>query len=291
MVRELAANCNTPVTLGVERSSARGIENLDIVLTPRPSGELACALGVLIGQEIGVQIATVKPGSLGEQAGLEPGDALARFGDFSMIPADAQSLFELNDEQDLAKFVTDNSKIRTTLIATYIRSGEARQVKITLPADLPAEQADLGLGFHLNPVQAVQISAERMYTAMSLLPRTLQRAFASSLAGENSGLIGPVGMTQVLQQTIPSAGFLAIVGLLIDLSLSLAIFNLFPIPGLDGGRLIFVLAEMVTRGRRLNPRTEGMIHLAGFAVLLVLVLFVFYSDITRVISGRTPFGP
>jgi regulator of sigma E protease len=60
---------------------------------------------------------------------------------------------------------------------------------------------------------------------------------------------------------------------------------------LDGGRLIFVIAEMITRGRRLNPRTEGMIHLAGFAVLLVLVLFVFYSDISRIIAGRTPFSP
>ena len=292
MIRELTTNCNKPVTLTVERPMVRGnLEQLQIPLTPGPAGDLPCALGVQIGQQIGVQIASVKPGSLADQAGMQAGDALVSFGSFSMIPADADSIFKLNDEQDLTAFVTSQSKVRTTLIATYLRAGQSIQAKITIPEDLPVEQADLGLGFHLNVPQALAISAERMYTAMTLLPRTLQRAFTASLQGQNAGLMGPVGMTQVLQQTVPSAGLLAVVGLLIDLSLSLAIFNLFPIPGLDGGRLVFVIAEMLTRGRRLNPRIEGMIHLAGFAVLLVFVIFVFYSDISRVIAGKTPFSP
>ncbi len=292
MIRELTANCNKPVSLTVERPQARGnLEQLQIALTPGPAGDLPCALGVQIGQQIGVQIASVRPGSLAEQAGIQPNDALVSFGSFSMIPADADSIFDLHDEKNLAAFVQTQSKVRTILIATYIRAGQTHQVKIPIPEDLPPEQADLGLGFHLNVVQAFTTSAERMYTAMTLLPRTLQRAFTASLQGQNAGLMGPVGMTQVLQQTVPSAGLLAVVGLLIDLSLSLAIFNLFPIPGLDGGRLVFVIAEMITRGRRLNPRIEGMIHLAGFAVLLVFVIFVFYSDISRVIAGKTPFSP
>lgn len=291
MVSVLGTTCNVPVTLGVERPTARNIENLQVQLTPRPSGDLPCALGVLIGQELGVQIAQVKPGSLADQAGLREGDALARIGDFSMIPPEAQTLTQVNDEKALAKFITDHSKIRTTLIATYVRDNEAHEVKITIPENLPADQADLGLSFHLNPAQAVAASADTMYSAITLLPRTLSRAFTSSLAGQNSGLIGPIGMTQVLQQTVPTAGFVAIVSLLIEFSLSLAIFNLFPIPGLDGGRLVFVIAEIITRGRRLNPRIEAYIHLAGFAVLLMLVVFVFYGDITRIIAGRTPFNP
>lgn len=287
MVRELTASCNKPVTLGVERPGVRAVENLEIQLTPRPSGDLPCALGVTIGSAIGVQIASVKPGSLAAQAGLREGDALASLGDFSMIPADAQSLVQVNDEQDLAAYVAGR-KVRTTLIATFVRDGEAHEVKLTIPENLPADQADLGLSFHLNPVQAVSTAGSSIYTAVTLIPRTLSRAIASTASGGSSGLVGPVGMTQMLQQTVPTSGFIAIVGLLIDISLSLAIFNLFPIPGLDGGRLIFVLAEMITRGRRLNPRIEGYIHLAGFAVLLLLVVFVFYSDITRVISGRLP---
>lgn len=292
MISLLTASCQKPVTLGVERPTPRsGLETLDLQVTPRPFANLPCALGVQIGQDFGVQIATVKPGSLAAQAGLRPGDALVRLGDFTMIPQNAGFGTPLYDEHDLADYVAQNTRVRTTLILRYISGGNVHQTKLTLPENLPTDQADLGLGFHLDLPQAAQIAAERMYTGITLLPRTLGNAFSAAVAGQNPGVMGPVGMTQVLQQTVPNGGLVVIIEFLVDLSLSLAIFNLFPIPGLDGGRLVFVLAEMITRGRRLDPRTEGMIHLAGFAFLLVLILFVMYSDVTRVVSGRSPFGP
>jgi regulator of sigma E protease len=73
--------------------------------------------------------------------------------------------------------------------------------------------------------------------------------------------------------------------------LNLAIFNLLPIPGLDGGRLVFVIAEMVTRGRKLDPRREQIIHLAGFVFLLMFIFVVSYFDVTRLLAGESPFGP
>jgi regulator of sigma E protease len=292
MIHELTANCQQPVQLGVDRPLPRGgTETVQVELTPRPTADLPCALGVQIDQDFGVQIGSVKPGSLAEQAGLRPGDALVRIGDFSMIPQSARTVMDLNDDQDLAAFVKNSSRVRTTLIVRYVRAGQILQSRITIPENIPADQADLGLTFHLNAWQAATYAADRMYTAITLLPRTLQRAFSNSISGQPSGVVGLVGMTQILKQTIPDGGALAALSFLIEISLSLAIFNLLPIPGLDGGRLVFVIAEMITRGRRLDPRTEGIIHMAGIFVLLLFILFIFYADVTRVLSGQVPLVP
>jgi regulator of sigma E protease len=75
------------------------------------------------------------------------------------------------------------------------------------------------------------------------------------------------------------------------LSLNLAIFNLLPFPGLDGGRLAFVVLEMLRGGRKVDPRKEGLIHLIGLMVLIALIVFVSYSDVTRWLAGKTPFSP
>ena len=67
--------------------------------------------------------------------------------------------------------------------------------------------------------------------------------------------------------------------------MSLMIINLFPIPGLDGGRIVFVLLEWVRRGRRVSPKTEGLVHLIGFAILIAGILMITYYDIVRIVSG------
>jgi regulator of sigma E protease len=69
------------------------------------------------------------------------------------------------------------------------------------------------------------------------------------------------------------------------ISINLAIINIFPFPGLDGGRLIFVFLEWIRRGKRISPKREGMVHLIGFAVLLLLIIVVSYFDIVNIIQG------
>ena len=76
--------------------------------------------------------------------------------------------------------------------------------------------------------------------------------------------------------------FLELVALL---SISLGIINLLPIPALDGGRLMFVAIEWVRRGKRISPRTEGLLHLVGFALLIGLIAVVSFFDISRILSG------
>ena len=65
--------------------------------------------------------------------------------------------------------------------------------------------------------------------------------------------------------------------------------NLFPIPALDGGRLMFVLLEGIRGGKRISPQKEGFIHLAGFMLLIGLVVVMSYFDIMRILSGERFF--
>ena len=66
------------------------------------------------------------------------------------------------------------------------------------------------------------------------------------------------------------------------LSVNLGVMNLLPIPALDGGRLLFMLIEVV-RGKPIPPEKEGMVHFVGFVALMILMVFVMYNDIMRIL--------
>jgi regulator of sigma E protease len=88
---------------------------------------------------------------------------------------------------------------------------------------------------------------------------------------------GPVGIVQEMEKRfrgpIGEASLMVII-----LSVLLGLFNLLPIPALDGGRLVFQLVELISR-RRLNPRTEAKVHYIGFMLLLGLILLLTVRDI------------
>ena len=67
------------------------------------------------------------------------------------------------------------------------------------------------------------------------------------------------------------------------LNVVLGLFNLLPLPALDGGRLVFLAYEMATR-RRANPKVEATVHMVGIMCLLLLMIFVTYKDIARLFS-------
>lgn len=90
-------------------------------------------------------------------------------------------------------------------------------------------------------------------------------------------VVGPVGTVGIIADGI-SQGWGNIVFMLILLSLNLGIFNLLPIPALDGGRLVFILYEMIVR-KPIPPEKEGMVHMIGMVALLGLMLFLTLSDL------------
>ncbi|HEX7837948.1 MAG TPA: M50 family metallopeptidase [Kofleriaceae bacterium] len=96
---------------------------------------------------------------------------------------------------------------------------------------------------------------------------------------EKADMGGPVRMVQEFYRAFSTATIDGI-RLVMALSVYLGLFNLLPIPALDGGRLVFLVYEMVTR-RRANPKIETMVHMAGIMALGVVMLVVLYIDIRR----------
>ena len=95
---------------------------------------------------------------------------------------------------------------------------------------------------------------------------------------------GPVRTAQVTSQ-IAERGLTELTSWVALLSLYLGIFNLLPIPALDGSRLLFLGLEAV-RGRPVDPNRESMVHFIGFAMLMLLMLAVTYNDILRLVRGE-----
>jgi regulator of sigma E protease len=95
---------------------------------------------------------------------------------------------------------------------------------------------------------------------------------------------GPVGIAEMTGE-VARAGLSPLLEFTAFLSINLGLINIFPLPALDGGRIAFVLLEKARGGKRILPRTEGLIHLIGFALLIGVIIAITYNDITRIISG------
>jgi regulator of sigma E protease len=95
---------------------------------------------------------------------------------------------------------------------------------------------------------------------------------------------GPVGIAEIAHE-IRAYGVGPTLEFAAFLSLNFGILNLFPLPALDGGRIAFISLEWIRRGRRVTPRTEGLIHMAGFLLLIMVALLVTFQDISRIVSG------
>jgi len=97
-------------------------------------------------------------------------------------------------------------------------------------------------------------------------------------------IAGPVGIAQITGQFV-QIGPLAVLSLVSLLSLNLAVLNILPIPALDGGRLFFIVIEVLT-GRKVNPKYESYAHMIGMALLLALIALITFHDITRIFTGK-----
>ena len=100
------------------------------------------------------------------------------------------------------------------------------------------------------------------------------------VTGQQEGMfMGPVGITDMIKKTF-EVGWIRVLELLMLLNVYLGLFNLLPLPALDGGRLVFLAYEMATR-RRANPKIEATVHMVGIMALLLLMVLVTYKDIAR----------
>jgi regulator of sigma E protease len=108
--------------------------------------------------------------------------------------------------------------------------------------------------------------------------------------GQGPAVAGPTGIAQGTGEVIKSNGWDSLLQFAALLSINLAIINILPLPMLDGGRMAFVLLEVVRRGKRVPPEKEAIVHFVGFAFIIVMAVVVTYVDIVRIVGGRSIFS-
>lgn len=140
------------------------------------------------------------------------------------------------------------------------------------------------------PWDAVGKGWQQLSDTVILTKNELQVRFGggsegASLGGEDAPVFsGPVGIADTTNTLVSQAGWRPLIEMAGLLSLSLAVFNALPIPGLDGGRAVFIFVEIIRGGRRISPEREGLVHFAGIAVLLTFAAIITFFDIQRLVS-------
>jgi regulator of sigma E protease len=179
-----------------------------------------------------------------------------------------------------------------TTLSLENTAGVERTITVVPRWDPPEGEGAVGITMSMANIEvisqsypfweAVPKAGSTLWETFTLIRNEVASWFARGAAPE---VAGPVGIFQLTGEA-SEAGPSYLVQFAAFLSLNLAFVNLFPIPGLDGGRIIFVLIEVARRGKRVAPRTEGLIHLAGFVLLIGLILVITVADIVRVAEGR-----
>ena len=231
-----------------------------------------------------VEVQEVVAGSPAEQAGLRNGDVVV-----SLAGQPVQMA------SDLQRITQENLGRPTALDVR--RADQSVQLTVTPRANPPDGQGAMGVRISDRPTRvepvkypfpAALVRGVRELARSVLLTVSIPYlVFERIIPLEAARPVGPVGLFQATSQatleTVRTGWWFPVLFMAGTLGSGLAIANLLPIPGLDGGRLLFVLLEIV-RGRRVSPEREGFIHLVGMAVLLSLVLVITYYDILSPLS-------
>jgi regulator of sigma E protease len=233
---------------------------------------------VIVGD---VRIEEVAPNSPAAEAGIEPGD--------TVLSINGQSIRNIGD----VIYDTHLSLGDETTLELEGSDGSPKVVTLVPRWDPPEGEGAMGVSLSLVNTyeisesypfwEAVPKGAVTLWETFGLLRNEVRSWFAKGTAPQVGG---PVAIFQLTGEA-SEAGPSYLLQFAAFLSLNLAIINLFPLPALDGGRIVFVLLEVVRRGKRVSARTEGFVHLVGFAMLIGLMLVITYVDISRAIRGES----
>lgn len=221
----------------------------------------------------------VAEGSAAQAAGMQAGDQITRFNSKIRLAREIQLEMALN---------RDGSPVEVE----YVRDGKTYSATLTPIYD--EAQGRYLVGF-INYAQYVEAKGFRLFQYGWYQLRFCVKNSVMSLQAMVQGKLtkddvaGPVGMAQIVDEVkeaaIPGGPlmlFMNMVNLAMLLSVSLGVMNLLPLPALDGGRLVFLLIEVI-RGKPIPPEKEGIIHFAGFVALMILMVFVMFNDIQRIL--------
>ena len=212
-----------------------------------------------------------------QEAGMQPGDLITR----------------MNGERIyVAREIWLNTYVGAgeTMNIEFLRDGEKHTV--TLTPKYNEEEGRYLLGFN-GYGEYVDCRNAGIFKYSYYEVRYSLRATIKSLGmliqgkATKDDISGPIGVAQVIgevkEQAEPYGIWVVILNMIniaLLLSVNLGVMNLLPLPALDGGRLVFLIIEAI-RGKPVPPEKEGMVHFAGFVVLMILMVFVMFNDISR----------
>lgn len=274
----------------VERNGQR----LPLQVTPRKEEVFAGQKAGLLDADVDlgaipVVVGVVQAGTPAEEAGLKSGDRIISFnGEAVRDNQQATSLVQKYKTAPIGIMVERDGKI-LTLTATVRKLDDGTErlgFGFTRP-DLPLEPATLR--------SAADFSVSSNWENLKATGTVLGQVFSGSRSVKDSGIGGPVG---IFQQSAEATRLMGIEGfflILTAISLSLGIFNLLPIPMLDGGQILVLGIDKIMSwfGKTLSMVAKERIQLTGLAVILLLMVFVFFLDFSRIASkwGATSDKP
>lgn len=231
------------------------------------------------------RIGEVLPGSRAQAIGLRAGDVIVAV-DGTPLP---RSYEVDNRPREGYLRVADTLARNGPHRLSVERASQRLEIPFAWTARVNGVQQRLGISygpdFNVRQVGLAGAGAEAGRTIVGAVPQVISafgglvsRLATFDVRGDGS-VVGPVGTVQVVGRAAQQ-GIWGLIGIAALLNVSLAFFNLLPIPGLDGGRVLLALVGAARR-RPLDPAQEGVINFAGFAFVMLLMVFVVLGDVVR----------
>lgn len=221
-------------------------------------------------------IHSFRDGAVSSQSGLMVNDTILRI-NHAAVSIDQDIIYEfVNDEDGIFSMTVrrDGQIVELPSVQFAMQQKEGSE-KPQLVIDFSVFGKDKTIGSVLG------YSAQRtVYTG-----KVIWRSLLDMLRGryQVSEISGPVGVVQIIGEA-SSMGVDVLLGIVAFITINIGVFNLLPLPALDGGRLLFLLVELIRR-KPVKPEYEGYVHFAGIILLLGLMVFVTYQDIVRIVQG------
>lgn len=211
-------------------------------------------------------------------AGLQKGDkALAINGKTITNSNEVINTIRENKENPVTLIVERNGERKEITITPKLSDEGVYRIGAVFASDAVTAREAVGLG------GAAAYAFKTNWEILRLTGKVFGQLFSGQRSVRDSGLAGPVGIVSVITNAVSQAGFGGLMFVLGIISLNLGIFNLLPIPLLDGGQIMMLGIEKVMSwfNMTLSVAIREKIQLAGLAVILMLMVFVMYLDISK----------
>ena len=232
-------------------------------------------------QDIAARVSGLVPGSAAEAAGFKPGDLVQSInGQTIETFRDMQDIVSLRADEPL-DFVVDRGGVKVKLVATprlseqKDRFGNVYRIGL-LGINGPDSPEDVRTR-PLGPIAAVGEAGKQVWFVVDQTFRYLGKLAVGRASTQELG--GPLRIAQMSGQAA-SLGFTFLMNFAGLISVSIGLLNLFPIPLLDGGHLLFYAIEAL-RGRPVSERVQEVGFRIGFAIIVMLMIFTVWNDVSR----------